>query len=56
MKKSTAPISWAEAKSRLLQSGKITEKGLAKAKEELDADPEIQAARRGESVHRLTAN
>ena len=42
-----------EVKARLLKSGKVTEKGLAAARRELDADPEIQAARRGESVHVL---
>ena len=38
-------------KQRLLKMGKVTEKGLEEARQELAADPEIQAARRGESSH-----
>ena len=43
-----------DLKQELLKSGKITQKGLDEARRVLDADPEIQAARRGESLHVLS--
>ena len=47
------PATMAETKAWLLKSGKITEKKLAEARQELAADPEIQAARAGQSAHVL---
>jgi hypothetical protein len=47
------PATMAEMKDRLLKAGKITEQGLTKARKELDADPEILAARKGLTAHVL---
>jgi len=47
------PATMAEMKARLLKAGKITEQGLTEARKELDANPEIRAARKGESAHVL---
>ena len=47
------PTTLAEVKAQLLKSGKITQSDLEQAQRTLDADPEIQAARRGESLHVL---